>query len=162
MSDNDTEQMHATCVAIGNQGVLLRGAPGSGKSDLALRLIDHPGYGIGTEQLRAELVGDDQIVVTRHGDGLTVSPATKLAGLLEIRGIGIVACPHRAEVELALVVDLESQDALERLPEPRSMSVELLGVSVPRISIDAGLASAPARVRAGLLVMRNSALDSDP
>ena len=94
--------MHASCAARGEAGLLLLGASGSGKSDLLLRLLD----------IGFEMVGDDQIEVL---DGYA-SPAGALAGLLEVRGLGILRLPHRGRVRLALAVEL---GPAERLPVPR-------------------------------------------
>lgn len=155
MSDPDSVQLHATSVAINGHGVLLLGPPGSGKSDLALRLIDEPGYGLGDELLHAKLIGDDQIVLTRRGDQLIAAPAGPLAGLLEIRGLGIANCPHQAEAPLVLAVDLVSQAVIERLPDKDDVVFCQIGVEIRQISLDAGTPSAPARVRAGLMAALN-------
>lgn len=151
MSDQEIMQLHATCVAIAGRGVLLRGPSGSGKSDLSLRLIDQPGFGFGDAQLHSRLVGDDQIIIKRRADALIVSPAARLAGFLEIRGIGIMNCPHDDEAHLALVVDLALEETIERLPDAGAQTFEALGITVPRIEVDAHWPSAAARVRAGLL-----------
>ncbi|MDH3741934.1 MAG: HPr kinase/phosphatase C-terminal domain-containing protein [Hyphomicrobiales bacterium] len=160
MSDTDTRQLHATCVAIDGHGVMLIGPPGSGKSDLALRLIDDPGCGLGDQQMKSMLVGDDQIVLARRSDTLIASPAAALAGLIEIRGIGILKCPHLAEAPLALVVKLMPQSSIERLPEAPGGDFEELGVSVAVIEVDASQPSAPARVRSGLQAVLSGTLDS--
>ena len=102
-------RVHGTTVALDGAGVLIRGPSGSGKSDLALRLID----------AGARLVADDQTELWRRGEAvLARSPAT-IAGQIEVRGIGILSLPHLDEVPLRLVVDLIAPDAVERLPEPR-------------------------------------------
>ncbi|NNE23189.1 MAG: serine/threonine protein kinase [Rhizobiales bacterium] len=152
--------MHATCVAIDGQGVMLIGPPGSGKSDLALRLIDEPGFGLGDQQMKGMLVGDDQIVLARRSNSLTASPAAALAGLIEVRGIGILKCPYLAEAPLALVVKLMPQSSIERQPEEPGTTFEELGVSVAIIEVDASQPSAPARVRSGLQAVLRGTLDS--
>ncbi|MFD2265349.1 HPr kinase/phosphorylase [Lacibacterium aquatile] len=127
-------RLHATCVALGDVGVLLRGPSGSGKSDLALRLIDGG----------AELVGDDQVMVM-GGDGLlTANPHHNIAGQLEVRGLGILTIPHRPIVVIQLVVHLGG-DQIERLPDPQYEEIQ--GVRVPSIRLNAFEASAPAKVR---------------
>lgn len=120
--------IHASCAARDGHGVLLTGAPGSGKSDLLLRLLD-TGF---------ELVADDQVEV----DATTACAPAALAGLLEIRGIGIVRLPYAASARLALAVELGRG---ERLPEPRRHAL-----GVPMVLIDPASASAPVRVRLAL------------
>jgi HPr kinase/phosphorylase len=140
--------LHGTCVSVGGQGVIILGDPGSGKSGLALRLIDEPGYGISGVILRSELVADDQVIVTRDQDGLLASAPATLRGKLEIRGLGIVTLATVPSVSLALVVKLQNHAAIERLPDLATF--EILGVDLPLIEIDANLVSAPARIRAAL------------
>jgi serine kinase of HPr protein (carbohydrate metabolism regulator) len=160
VSDIDTKQLHATCVAINGHGVLLVGPSGSGKSDLALRLVDETGSGLGDEKMTSVLVGDDQIVLTRQSDTLVAAPAAALAGLIEIRGVGILKCPYLGQAPLALVVNLMQQAAIERLPEAPGVVFKELGVSIPAIEVDASQPSAPGRVRCGLQAVLNGWLDS--
>jgi HPr kinase/phosphorylase len=131
----DTITIHATAVALDGVGVLLRGPSGSGKSDLALRLIDGG----------ARLIADDQTVIVRRGDGLFAAPPAAIAGRLEVRGLGIVALDFAADTRLAAVFDLVSPQAIERLPEP--MTVELLNIRLPLARLDPTVASAAAKVR---------------
>lgn len=142
--------LHGSCLAIGDVGVLLLGEPGSGKSDLALRMIDQPGTGLSGKMKSAFLVADDQIVV-RFGDGqLWASAPAILAGRMEIRGLGLVTLAHRAEVTLALAVRLTVVESIERLPELEESYLEVRGARLPLILIDPNSASAPARIRAAL------------
>ncbi len=99
--------IHATCVAIGGKGVLLLGPSGAGKSDLALRLI---GRG-------AKLVADDRCELVVVRGVLTASAPKTIAGLLEVRGVGLVEYPYSPRAAIALAVDLSA--AIERLPGPR-------------------------------------------
>lgn len=153
-----SQLVHGTCLAIGGCGVLILGPSGSGKSDLALRLIDQPGRGIGPETMTARLVADDQVVITRRGERLFAAPPAPLAGLIEVRGIGIVTADHAPEAELAMAVRLADASGIERLPADGESQLVLLGVAVPEIAVDPGAASAPARVRAGIVeVLRDRA-----
>jgi HPr kinase/phosphorylase len=127
--------VHGTAVEFAGIGVLLRGAPGSGKSDLALRLID----------AGARLVADDRTILRRDGDLLLASAPPTIAGRLEVRGIGILTVPSVASCVLRLVVDLVAPGAVERLPEPRSAS--FLGLHLPLISLASFEASAVAKLR---------------
>jgi len=128
--------VHGTCVDLGGSGVLLRGPPGSGKSDLALRLIDGG----------ARLVADDQVEMTRDGDVLMARAPAALRGRMEIRGIGIVPEEGVDAARICAVVELVPPDRVERLPEPHS--VELLGLELPALRLHAFEASAAAKVRA--------------
>lgn len=128
--------VHGTCVDLGGSGVLLRGPSGSGKSDLALRLIDGG----------ARLVADDQVEITRDGDVLMARAPEALKGRMEIRGIGIVPADVTDEARLGFVVDLVAPDLVERMREPRTVS--LLGIALPAIDLAPFEASAPAKLRA--------------
>jgi serine kinase of HPr protein (carbohydrate metabolism regulator) len=132
-----TETVHASTVATGGRAVLLSGPSGSGKSDLALRLIDR-GF---------TLVSDDQTIVRREGDRLIAKAPPTIAGKLEVRGLGIVEMETVTNIPVALFVELTSD--IERLPdENRERSI--LGVELPLISIDAKTASAPSKVALAL------------
>ena len=146
----DTRLVHGTCVVVGGCGVLIHGPSGSGKSDLALRLIDQPGRGTGAQALTARLVADDQVAITRRDNRLFAAAPPRLAGLLEVRGLGIVRLDHAPEAEVGLAVRLADADSIERLPEKQAQLV-LLDIAVPEIAVDAATASAPARVRAGVV-----------
>ena len=140
--------LHGTCVSVGGEGVLILGEPGSGKSALALRLIDEPGYGISGVLLRSELVADDQVIVTRDQDRLMASAPAALRGKLEIRGLGIVTLATPPAVSLALVVKLQDHAAIERLPNPAIF--DILEMALPLVEIDGKMPSSPARLRAAL------------
>jgi serine kinase of HPr protein (carbohydrate metabolism regulator) len=141
--------LHASCVALGDDGVLILGVPGAGKSDLVLRLIDQPGFGTGDTLIRARLVSDDQTIIERRGEVLYASSPKQIAGLLEIRGQGIVAVDHLPEVRLALVVRLVPATEIERLPEDAQIN-RIVGVVLPEIAIDPAAVTAPARIRVAL------------
>ncbi len=145
----ETLMVHATCVALGNQGVLLLGPSGSGKSDLALRLMDQPGRGIGATVMEAGLVADDQVLLTRKGNNLIASAPERLAGLLEVRGLGIVRVATAGPVRLGLAVSLAAAENIERYPVEDN-ETSFLGCRVGCVAIDASAPSAPARVRAAL------------
>jgi serine kinase of HPr protein (carbohydrate metabolism regulator) len=137
--------VHATCVAL-KQGrswraLLLRGPSGAGKSDLALRLIEAGG----------RLVADDQTRLTRSGRALLTTPPRALAGLIEVRGIGIVRLGRTqllARAPLALLVDLVGANQVERLPDPGHE--KLLGVDLPRVALAPFEASIVIKLRLAL------------
>jgi len=127
-------QIHGSCAAKAGAGVLLVGPPGSGKSDLVLRLRTH-GF---------DLVADDRVDIS-HG---IARPPAALAGLLEVRGLGIFRLPYAAEARLALVVDLAAMFPPEapRLPMPERHAA----LDLPLVRIDAGSASAAERIALAL------------
>ena len=131
------ETLHASTVASDGRAVLVTGASGSGKSDLALRMLDR-GF---------TLVSDDQTIVKRDGDRLIASAPSTIAGKLEIRGIGIVDVERVANVPIALVVELTSD--IERMPYDDDRRL-ILGVALPVITIDAMTASAPSKIALAL------------
>ena len=132
-----SETMHASCVALDGRAVLICGPSGSGKSDLALQLIDR-GF---------TLVSDDQTIVRKQGLRLLASAPPTIHGKLEIRGIGIVDRATVTDVQVALTVDLASE--IQRLPDD-SRERKILDLPVPLISIDAKTASAPSKVALAL------------
>lgn len=142
--------IHGSCVSIGGAGVLLLGKPGSGKSDLVLRLLDHQGSGISDNVRGAQLVADDQVNVTLEDGMLLASAPEALAGKLEIRGLGIVPVPAVRQAALKLAVRLTPAADIERMPDLEKSLMDILGVRLPLILIDPEKASAPARIRAVL------------
>lgn len=141
-ADAAASRIHATCVQLDGRGVLLLGASGSGKSDLALRLID----------AGALLVGDDQLLIERIGERLLARAVPTLAGLLEVRGVGILRLPCCTLCTIDLVVELDRSRELPRLPEGQSHS--LLGLELPCLRLDPGAPSAAAAVRVALVAER--------
>jgi HPr kinase/phosphorylase len=124
--------LHASCVAIGERGVLIRGPSGAGKSQLALLLRAQA-------RLRgsfAALVADDRVILKRRGGRLLASPHPAIAGRFEARGAGIFADHHEPRIVLCLVVDLERE--VERLPATRERTTCFAGVGLPRLALVAG------------------------
>jgi HPr kinase/phosphorylase len=133
--------IHASCVAIGRRGVLLLGKSGAGKSDLALRLIDQG----------AVLVADDRVILWTEKGVLHARAPDTIKGLLEIRGLGVVAFPARARIRVSLAVKLGREGA--RLPRPafyRPPAPLASKAPIPEILLNGGFASAPAKIRAAL------------
>jgi HPr kinase/phosphorylase len=126
---------HGTAVAIDGEAVLLRGPPGAGKSDLALRLIDGG----------ARLVADDQTELRRRGDRIWLRAPAAIAGLIEIRGVGILRLEAVEEAPLAFLVDLVPPAAVERLPQAAVENV--LGLAIQRLAVAPFEASAAAKLR---------------
>ncbi|KQS51232.1 MULTISPECIES: HPr kinase/phosphorylase [unclassified Sphingomonas] len=138
MAIPSSDRLHATSVAIDGVAVLIEGASGSGKSDLALRLIDRG----------ATLVSDDQTLVVRAGKLLLARAPATIAGQIEVRGIGIVAMPHVDDVPVGLLVRVDG--AVERMPERRARKIA--GIDVRQFAVDPFHASAPIKVE---LALRN-------
>ena len=127
--------VHATAVAIEGGAILLRGPPGAGKSDLALRLIEDG----------ARLIADDQTLLRRAGNHVLVRAPAAVAGLIEVRGVGILRVDYLDEAPLALVVDLVPSTEVERIPDDRFEVV--LGLPIRMIALAPFEASAVAKLR---------------
>ena len=132
--------MHASAVLTGNRAVLIRGPAGSGKTRLALALI----AAVGTAPIRfARLVADDRVELSALHGRLLVRPPATLAGLIEMRGVGILRLPFEAVAVVGLVVDLAAADAA-RMPAESAQSVEIDDVRLPRLAVAAGADPLPA------------------
>lgn len=136
--------IHASAVLVGDRAILIRGRSGTGKSRLAFDLILAGRSGqIG----KTVLIGDDRVEVATTPQGLVVSPAEPLAGLIEIRGLGVRRCDFAAQALVGLVVDLAAPDA-ERLPQPAALRTTIAGIELPRLPIAAGFDALPVVVAA--------------
>lgn len=132
-----SEMLHATCVAIDGRAVLLSGASGMGKSDLALRLIDRG----------ARLVSDDYTLVKRIDGRLVATAPATIAGRMEVRGLGVVAMAHLDDAPVALLVELA--DRVERMPDEAAVRA-VAGVDVPVVRLIGYEPSAPIKVELAL------------
>lgn len=129
-------QLHASCVAVHDKGVLLLGHSGSGKSDLALRLID----------AGAVLVADDRVDIVPLGAQLAASAPAALQGMLEVRGVGILHIPCQSRVVLSYAIKLGEQTQQERMPSPQFF--DCLNIKLPLHSMHAFEPSAVAKIHA--------------
>jgi serine kinase of HPr protein (carbohydrate metabolism regulator) len=147
--------IHASAVLVGDRAVLIRGPSGSGKSRLAfdLTLAGRAGLIAATR-----LIGDDRVHVWPHEGELRVRPAPALAGLIEIRGLGIRRCEFVAEARVGLVVDLDAADAA-RLPPPHAMQVAIEGILIPRIPVPPGFSGLPLVIAALTMTANSSSAD---
>jgi serine kinase of HPr protein (carbohydrate metabolism regulator) len=132
-----SETLHASCVAREGRGILIYGRSGSGKSDLALRLIDRG----------ALLVSDDYTIVRRVEGRLLARAPSNIEGKIEVRGLGILPLEHVGDVPVALYVDLNLD--VVRLPDRRE-PVWVAGVQLPVIALNALEPSAPVKVEMAL------------
>lgn len=124
MSHDQGELYHASCVLLFGQGILIRGKSGSGKSQLALRLIMGEG---------ACLVADDQVLLKPLNDRLIATAPDPIAGLLEVRGQGILRVQHEPRAVCRLVVDLLPVANIPRLPEQFELTTSIAGVELGRV-----------------------------
>lgn len=136
-SSLSSETLHVSCVAKDGRAILISGRSGSGKSDLALRLIDRG----------AKLVSDDYTIVQRVAGRLCAKAPANIAGRIEVRGLGILPLETVSDAAVCLYVDLERD--VERLP-PQRETIRIAGVDVPLIAANGLEASAPIKVEMAL------------
>lgn len=139
MPTQATATVYASAVLVGARAVLIRGPSGSGKSRLALALIEAAGNGL---LPFARLVGDDRVTLEAVHSRLVVRPARRLEGLIEVRGLGLRQVDFEPLAVLGRVIDLGAADAA-RLPLPESRATELHGVTLPRLAIASGADALP-------------------
>lgn len=131
--------IHASAVLVGNRAVLIRGPSGAGKSRLAFDLIL---AGRAGQIAPAVLVGDDRVHLEARAGELIARPAPPLAGLIEIRGLGIRGCEFASEAVVGLVVDLGAADG-QRLPELQAVTIDIHGIKIPRLPVSTGFVPLP-------------------
>jgi HPr kinase/phosphorylase len=147
----DAATIHATAVVLGEAGILIRGPSGSGKSCLGRMLVD-PLRAAGRF---AAFVADDRVVVEAQGGRLVARAPAAIAGLAEVRGLGLVPVDHEPAAVIRLVVDLVAVDAVARMPEDDGRRVTIEGVAVARIAAPARTMTVAADiVRVALAAMR--------
>jgi HPr kinase/phosphorylase len=152
MTDGADSSIHASAVMVGARAVLIRGPSGSGKSRLAFDLI----LGGRSGQLPATiLVGDDRVHLATVDGQLLVRPAPALAGLIEIRGLGIRRCDHVEQAIVGLIVDLAATDAA-RMPASAALHTKIDSVILPRIPI--GTNHSPLQIVIAALTTTESSL----
>jgi HPr kinase/phosphorylase len=150
------ENVHATAIALGSNAALIRGVPGSGKSDLALRCLAIAPTGL--IPCPAALVADDRVDLSRSGNRIMAEAPSAIRGKLEVRGLGVLSVPFTARAEVVLVADIAPLDQIERLPDPAPRA-ELLGVNLPLVHIAPYAASAPVKL---LLALAQTLRSTDP
>ena len=141
------QTVHGTCVALGDAGALLRGASGSGKSDLALRFLYLP-----SDRLSAEpaLVADDQVILRRDGDRVLALCPPPLYRKIEVRGCGIAHLKASAQATLKLIVDLDWTGDRPRFPEKTEWET-VLDIPLRRLFLDPFEPSAPIKLALAIL-----------
>lgn len=137
MTNANVITLHATAVAIAGYGVIFTGKSGSGKSDLALRLIDRG----------AVLISDDSVILKHADDKISLYGPGKLTGKLEVRSLGVLDFEHVADVELKMEVQLDQK--VDRFPMDRQQNI-FLGKTISSIKLDANETSAPIKVEMAL------------
>ena len=133
------EKMHASVIAIGKTAVLLRGPSGAGKSDLALRLIS----------AGAHLVSDDYVELQELGGKIWAHAPQTIAGMIEVRGLGLINMPYISGVRVGLACDLTPKDTIERLPDEQRW-LKIGSCRVPLMPVDPETPSAPDRITLAL------------
>lgn len=131
--------VHASVVQAGDLGILIRGPSGSGKSRLAFDLMLAGRAGLIPP---TRLVGDDRVLLAAEAGRLIARPAPQLAGLIEVRGLGIRRCDSIPQAALGLLIDLAAEDAA-RMPEPAASVATLYGIEIPRIPVGADFQPLP-------------------
>ncbi len=137
--------IHATCIACGGRAALLRGRPGSGKSDLAFRMIRADASG------ETRLVADDQVHLHASQDGLAATAPQALTGLIELRGLGLLRVPVIDRAAVRLIAELVPRDEVPRLPAPEFEEIQ--GVRLPLIRLHAFDPTAADKLRLALEVL---------
>ena len=137
------KRIHSTSVVIDDNGVLILGDSGSGKSDLALRLIDNG----------ATLISDDISICRKNSNNIYLYCPPEIKGLLEVREIGIITVPFVEKIKLRLVVNLKSNNN-ERFP--KESSFRILGIKIPIINIEGKNSSAVAKIKVKLNEIRET------
>ena len=137
------KRIHSTSVVIDDNGVLILGDSGSGKSDLALRLIDNG----------ATLISDDVSICRKNSNNIYLYCPPEIKGLLEVREIGIITVPFVERIKLRLVVNLKSNNN-ERFP--KDSCFRILGIKIPIINIEGKNSSAVAKIKVKLNEIRDT------
>jgi len=137
------KRMHSSSVVIDDNGVLILGDSGSGKSDLALRLIDNG----------ATLISDDISICRKNSNNIYLYCPPEIKGLLEVREIGIITVPFVEKIKLRLVVNLKSNNN-ERFP--KDSCFRILGIKIPIINIEGKNSSAVAKIKVKLNEIRET------
>jgi HPr kinase/phosphorylase len=141
--------VHATAIAVGSRAALIRGASGSGKSDLALRCLGLPTSAIVPKAVN--LVADDQVLLEQRGQAIIASAPANLKGKLEIRGVGIFELDAIPEAEVVLVADLAYEGTIERYPDPWP-NARILGLDIPSLRFSPFESSSPLKLVTAILM----------
>jgi HPr kinase/phosphorylase len=149
MTADASQQIHATCISLEGLGLLLRGPSGSGKSDLALRMMEH----------NSQLIADDCVDLSLKSGVLIAQAPDRLRGLLEVRGVGIIEVPYGNSISILGLINLVDSNKIQRLPDHR-MEI-LLGVEVPSYQLDPWEISAIAKVRLVRSLISGSIIRND-
>jgi len=144
---DEPELVHGTCVALGRSAALLRGPPGAGKSDLALRFLYLARRGPAALEAPM-LVADDCVHLIRNGERVVAKAPETIRGKIEVRGVGIIDVKCLGEADLALIVDLVPGAEVERQPE--HTTARLLGIELPLLRLCAWHAAAPIKLALAL------------
>ncbi|MFD0985526.1 HPr kinase/phosphorylase [Methyloligella solikamskensis] len=144
--------LYGTCVAFGQNAILLRGRSGAGKSDLALRCL-----ALQDPKFPPMLVSDDQVRVAPDADGgVTAAPPERLAGKMEVRGLGIVEMPYLPQARLMVICDLVPDEEVPRMLPEQPQTASVVGASLPIIKLAAFHPSSALKVKLAVLAASDS------
>lgn len=146
MNGHTPPTQYGTALALGEDGVLIIGPSGSGKSSLALSLLEG--------RPDRALIADDRVALELVGKTLLASPPLEIEGLIEIRGLGILRFPWRRRVPLRLIVELAPEGSCARLPGAAEQSLRVFGQELPLLRLPIGFFGAGARIQAALALLR--------
>ncbi|MFN0262321.1 HPr kinase/phosphorylase [Tepidamorphus sp. 3E244] len=149
---NDQATIHACCVVIATEGVLIRGPSGSGKTALALALI-----ATSTDTTQARLVSDDRTVLSVCNGVLLATAPPPTAGLVEVRGLGVGQLSALPAARISLVVDFVQPEESPRLPEDDQAVTSIEGITVPRVLLRAGDSASMQAERVRIALTRSTA-----
>jgi serine kinase of HPr protein (carbohydrate metabolism regulator) len=137
--------IHATLIKVNHKGVLLKGPSGAGKSDLALRLISIHYANTLTEHPPA-LIADDQVIIEKSENSLIGRAPETLKDQMEVRHLGIVPMPAEEQATIGLLVKLQPNRPIPRMPVKEDDQTSILGLNVPTITLNPFEASAPIKI----------------
>lgn len=152
------QRLEANCVCVMGAGVLLFGPSSSGKSDLTLRLLSARSALL---EEPCALVADDQTYVWSEGGELYASPPSQIAGLMEVRGVGVLRFNHLEKVKISLALELVDREEIERIPELNSRNIVLENVHIPHVKLCAYETSAPEKIFSIIRALHHGALAND-
>jgi len=138
--------IHGSALVLGERGILIRGRSGSGKSTLLRELLAADPQG-------TRMVADDRVIIAAVHGRLLADVPREIAGLVELRGVGVIKAPYVAPVVIHIVVDLAPPEAAPRMPEADEAVVTLEGITLPRLVLPVGYTGGAGSITAAAAIM---------